>query len=247
MNVRWEPSVTGGGFASEGRRCGSPTGLELRFKVGVKCRLVPRDRSSCGRTLGVVKAFAYLTVVVLALIALGVGVSASRWEQRPSRGRARRSPKLSEFNGLLSFEYPSSWTANTYPEPLNMFASPVVFLSNEAMHAPCVTNGSTVTCSFPLTRLGSGGVLVEWSTIGHPGWTLAREPGRPISVHGHPGRESLVSGQGSCVSGTQEDITLVMVTEANIYEMDACLRGPDLARERSEIQAMIASTKIFQS
>jgi hypothetical protein len=28
--------------------------------------------------------------------------------------------------------------------------------------------------------------------------------------------------------------------------MDACLRGPDLARELSEIQAMIASAKILQ-
>ena len=186
------------------------------------------------------KAFAYITACVLAVIAIGIGASASRWDQ-----------KLSQFdNELVRFNYPSSWTADTFPKPdISMFSSAMVSLSNEAMHAPCVRDGSTVTCSLPLTGLGSGGVLVVWSADAFPGWTLAREPGRPVSVNGHAGKESSVSGRGSCVIGTQEDITLVVarIATANYYEMDACLRGPDLARERSDIQAMIASTKILRS
>ena len=50
-----------------------------------------RDTPSCTRTLGIVKAFAYLTAVVLAVIAIGVGASARRAGIRgPSRGRARQ-------------------------------------------------------------------------------------------------------------------------------------------------------------
>jgi hypothetical protein len=34
--------------------------------------------------------------------------------------------------------------------------------------------------------------------------------------------------------------------ESNFFEVNVFLSGPDLARERSDVRAMIASTKILQ-
>jgi len=60
-------------------------------------------------------------------------------------------------------------------------------------------------------------------------------------------RNNLVSYK-YCASGTEEGVILVVARTFpdNYYEMDACLRGPELGREASEIQAMIASTKVLQ-
>ena len=183
------------------------------------------------------KGFGYLTAVVLAVIAIGIGVSATDWSQN-----------LSQFtNQDLRFSYPSSWTADTYQE-VSSFSSAEVFLSNEAMHAPCVTVTNGFTCSPPVNGLGSDGVFVEWDEFGFPQWTLAREHGKTVTVDGHPGKEAIFSGRGSCVSGTQQGVTLVIARTVpdNFYAMTACLRGPDLVRERAEVDAMVASTRIVE-
>jgi hypothetical protein len=46
----------------------------------------------------------------------------------------------------------------------------------------------------------------------------------------------------------QQDINVVIARtdERAFYRMVACLSGPDLSREHSEVQAMLASTKILQ-
>ena len=183
------------------------------------------------------KAFAYLAATVLVAIAIGVGVSASTWNQ-----------KLTKFNDqFLRFDYPASWSAREPDQGVVTSINELVFLSNERMHAPCVTRGTAVTCSYLLKRLSAGGILVDWEENGLPGWTLDEAAGYPISVDGHRGKESVLYWQGSCVSGTEQDIAVVIVRSAadNYYEMNACLRGPDLADEQSEIQAMLASAKVL--
>ena len=82
---------------------------------------------------------------------------------------------------------------------------------------------------------------------GAPGWTLAYEPGLPILVNGHAARESVVSKHPSCVGDTQQEVSVAIAwtVQDNYYEMIACLSGPDLGRERSEVQAMLASTHIL--
>ncbi len=194
----------------------------------------------------VVKAFVYLTVAVLVAIAIGVAISSSTW-QKP----IRFNNKLTQFDSqLLRFEYPSSWSAETYQDG-SSFSNAIVFLSNKTIHTPCVRHnnavGYSVTCHAPLSRLGYDGVLVEWSSNGFPGRTLAKQSGQPISVSGHPGKESVVPEQ-FWVRGTPQYITVVIArtTAWNFYEANVSLSGPDLARERSEVQAMIASSKILQ-
>jgi hypothetical protein len=207
-----------------------------------------RDTPSCTRTLGIVKAFAYLTAVVLAVIAIGVGASAPSWNQRPFTGPSPsgRLVKLSQFtDSALRFDYPSSWRAAVLAADTT-FSTGLVFLSHEADPRCAAVYGITV--SIPRCGLGPDGVLVEWSFDGFPGWTLAREPGQPVLVDGRPGKESFVPASRYCASGTEEGVILVVARTFpdNYYEMDACLRGPELGREASEIQAMIASTKVLQ-
>ena len=181
---------------------------------------------------------------MLAVIGVGIGVSAPNW-QKPST--PIHNVRLSEFkDSSLRFDYPSSWTAAVIPDS-TMFTSAVVFLSHEANPRSAARYGITRPVSLPGCGLGPDGVLVEWSLGGFPLWTLARTPGQRVTVDGQPAKESSVSGGGSCVTGTQESVTLLIARPVlyNFYEMNSCLRGPDLPQERSEIQAMIASAKIF--
>lgn len=189
-----------------------------------------RDTPSCTRTLGIVKAFAYLTAVVLAVIAIGVGASAPSWNQRPFTGPSPsgRLVKLSQFtDSALRFDYPSSWRAAVLAADTT-FSTGLVFLSHEADPRCAAVYGITV--SIPRCGLGPDGVLVEWSFDGFPGWTLAREPGQPVLVDGRPGKESFVPASRYCATGTEEGVILVVARTFpdNYYEMDGCLRGPEL-------------------
>ncbi|MGA2528993.1 MAG: RNA polymerase sigma factor [Acidimicrobiales bacterium] len=155
---------------------------------------------------------------------------------------------LSQFkDSSLRVDYPSGWNAVVLRED-TMFSLPLVYLSHEANPRCSAPYGITRPDPLPQCGLGSDGVLVEWSENGFPGWTFSRQPGKRVTVDGQPGKERVVSGGENCVTGTQQSVTLVVARTApdNWYEMDACLRGPDLAREHSEIQAMIASAKILQ-
>ena len=123
-----------------------------------------------------VKGFAYLTAAVLVVIAIGVGVNASTW-QKP----IQFSNKLTQFNNqYLRFEYPASWTAETYKE-VSSFTDSLVFLSNRELHAPCVSLGNSggYTCSYPLSRLGYDGVLVNGWPTALPGGPLRTSLGCP--------------------------------------------------------------------
>lgn len=164
--------------------------------------------------------------------------------------------ELAQFSDqLLRFDYPSDWNAQVYQDSVDIGSSParaLVFLSNETVHAPCTEHverlGSKLTCSTAVSGLRPDGVFVEWTTKAWFKWTLAAAPGRSIHIDEHLGKIAVVSGRGSCVRGTQQDVTVVIPRGVvhNYFEMNACLRGPKLARERSEVLAMVASTKILQ-
>jgi hypothetical protein len=153
--------------------------------------------------------------------------------------------ELAQFkNAELSFAYPASWRARTYTE-ISSFTRAEVFLSNDAMHRPCVTHGTLTTCRPVLARLGPGGVLVEWSANGYPTWSLAHAPGKRITVDGRAAKESVATARQDCPTATEREITVVISrpgSSNNYYEMTACLRGPAVAQERSDVQAMIRST-----
>ena len=188
---------------------------------------------------------ALFVVAVLAVIGIGIGVSASSWQKPSTPARGAGFSEFKDF--LLRFDYPSGWKAVVLRED-TMFSSPLVYLSHEANPRCSAPYGITRSDPLPQCGLGSDGVLLEWSENGIPTWTFAREIGRQVTIDGQPGKERTVSGSANCVTGTQQSVTLVIARTVpdNWYEMDACLRGPDLSGERSEIQAMIASAKILQ-
>ena len=173
-------------------------------------------------------------------------------------GDTRRSTYDSEG---VRFEYPSCWTAATYEDEETSFSDALVDLSNQTMHAPCTTTTSTPVrpvpggpvkiriCHLAVSKLARHGILVVWSAVGFPGWSLDRDPGTPLTVGGHPAREQ-ISGRSMLTStmcgsiGADESISVAVAETApdNYYDMTACRAGPDTAAAASQIRAMLAST-----
>jgi hypothetical protein len=129
------------------------------------------------------------------------------------------------------------------------FSSVIVFLSNQKLHAPCITaktpDGSSTRCGWPVSRLKPDGVLAEWSASGSPSWRIDDAPGASRMIGGMTARVQ-VTRPGSCEAiGGRETITAV-VTEAvpdNYYSFVGCLRGPNLARTTSSMMSSLRSTQ----
>jgi hypothetical protein len=153
----------------------------------------------------------------------------------------------------VRFVHPSCWATAHFPEPPEAFSTPLVDLSNQAMHGPCTTIPSTPggsVCGRPVTSLAPGGILVLWTSDGHPGWSLDTEPGSSLTVGGRPARE-VVTGPGEVCRpvGADRSITVVVSSTPSddFYTMTACLKGPGLSRLVSEVRAMVASTTFTDS
>src|SRR5579872_685429 len=140
----------------------------------------------------------YLLVTVLVIgSGLGIGLGLS---EAPATSSATHQPsgcsliKTFDRDGLR-FHYPSCWTS-AYYEEFAAFFSPIVDLSDQAMHKPCHQvpsdqPGTSVVCGEPVNQLQPGHVLVVWLDVGQPGLNLSKVPGRPLSIGGRPGRETV--------------------------------------------------------
>lgn|ERR1700678_702229 len=149
----------------------------------------------------------------------------------------------------LSFSYPASWRSGTWTNDVSSFSASIVFLSTSPMTAPCTATRSpgriTTSCGYPVRGVQAGGIVVSWSVNGFP--TVAHAPKGNATVAGLPALETR-SKPGWCVTlGGSEAITVKIWPSASAggwYEMDACLRGPDLAQHRTEISAMLKSVRV---
>lgn len=161
--------------------------------------------------------------------------------------KAAGSPTMAHFTDCyLSFSYPSTWRAETYVE-VSSFTNALVFLSPQTMHPPCVTvhkSTETITsCGQPFGHLAPGGVLVEWWVDGFLDWSLAKAPGRPITVGGRRAKEALTKAVSACPAGAAQRLTVEVARQVphNLYEMTACLSSRALAAERAQVQAMLGT------
>lgn len=152
---------------------------------------------------------------------------------------------LYRATNVLGFEHPACWATVHYRETSSSSSS-LVDLSNQQMHNPCkqVFRPKTgIVCTWPLGRMKARGVLVMWSTNGSPGWTLAKAPGRSITVGGREAHEQ-VARPGLCSSiGGQESISvdIAAASTSNYDAMTACLRGPGLTQTVAEVNRMLSS------
>ncbi len=129
---------------------------------------------------------------------------------------------------------------------MSSFSDLIVYLSNAPLHDPCTTIGGTTTCGRPLAKLRPGDVLVSWNNVGFP--HVGPEIPHPnTTIGGQPADlEATRPGDGMCTSlGQDETVTAdIARPQGNHYEMVACLRGPNLARNEALVRQMLASTRV---
>ncbi len=194
----------------------------------------------------------------LAILGLCLGVvvgcgGAATDQSTPMAGSTEAVPLATFASHGFSFRYPASWRTRTFGLS-SSFSSPLVYLSNEPMHHPCVHHhfghGETsVRCSRPLDRLGPGGVLVSWTENGSPTWKFADAKGRPLMVGGDPAKLG-TSLEGCPGLGAARGLDLVVKrtgAESNWYELRACMAGPDPAPNEEAVRALITSTRLVGS
>ncbi len=154
-----------------------------------------------------------------------------------------KSPTLTSYSGLyVSFSYPAGWKALRFRRPLELHSFPLVYLSTQAIHSPCTTQGSQTTCGWPLEHLQPGGVLAVWQVPYAPpcAGCASGRTGTTVRIGGRSATRQVKSG-GACRAIGADRTIDVMVK--NSVEFMACLRGPNLAQNERRVDALLRSTQ----
>lgn len=187
-----------------------------------------------------------LLICAAALLALGALTSACGGGTDSQAATNPDPPLVKYSNSLLSFTHPATWKAYPFQWAGELHFRPMVYLSTQAVHDPCSTQGNTTSCGFPVSQLEPGGVLVTWNASSPPATGFGA--GSHITVDGHPARRNDTAG-GMCSSiGADRTIDVLIQTRpfpSTPTELTACLRGPGLAQEEQSVDALLASTKLL--
>ena len=182
------------------------------------------------------------TIAVVSILALS-GCSSS-----PPATAGARSGSTHYVGKRLAFTYPAQWLHYEY-SVVSSFSSAIVFLSTEGLHDPCTRTATTTSCGWPLDRLGTGGILIEWSANAFPGWTLAAERGTSTTIAGRPAKVRTES-PGDCASiGAQVSVTAFIerpLNTYNWYQMLACVNGPNAGVAERQLMTMLATVRLIQ-
>lgn len=171
------------------------------------------------------------------------------------------APLAHYADAVLSFDYPASWMVSHYQYVSN-FYMPIVYLSTQPTHDPCVRTGDSTSCGDPISSLKSGKVLVVWSAWGFPGWNLNVVRGSPLQVGGRPAKWEALrppvptpnprvprSRQAGCAAmGGDESVTVWVARPGanNAYTLTACLRPANLGEAESDLRALLDSTRFTE-
>jgi hypothetical protein len=178
-------------------------------------------------------------IAATALLASACGGGGS------SQTAAKDSP-LQKYSGqYVSFDYPAAWKALRFRRPVELHSFPLVYLSTQAIHSPCSTQGNVTTCGWPLTRLQPGGVLAVWQLPYAPPCPGCSGPaGKLVRIGGRSATRQVVAGGACRAIGADRTIE---VTVKNSVEFIACLRGPNLSQNERQVDALLKSTQFPQS
>jgi hypothetical protein len=167
------------------------------------------------------------------------GSASSAHDASTSQLRSAAQPDVLELVRLttyrghgITFMYPASWRHRHRGFSTTM-TSPIVDLGTQPMVDPCVHSGNSTRCLFPVRHLDRGGVVVMWST----GGGLIDPAHSPV-----PGVHVKTLRPGCRSLGGAEEITAsVVLRGGRVYEVAACLRGPDVAAHERAVRAMLES------
>lgn len=179
-----------------------------------------------------------------ALVAL-VAVTSGCGGGTNAQASAKTDPKpVTYSNSLLSFSHPAAWKAYPFRWAGELHFRPMVYLSTQPVQDPCSTKGNTTSCGFPVKQLEPGGVLVTWNASNPPAFALGS--GSRVQVDGRDARRVDTAG-GICRRiGADRTVDLLIAARplpSTPTEFTACLRGPGLAQEEKNVEALLASTK----
>jgi hypothetical protein len=164
---------------------------------------------------------------------------------------AKPVPLSTYRNSFMTFRYPATWSPSVW-QTTELHFHPMLYLSTQPTHNPCRTSaavggGTSITCGAAVDRLAPGGVVVVWENRGYPGTTLADLPGRSTRIDGRPAKIS-TQRPGNCRGvGADEEISVAVArpVPSNWTSIDACLRGPGLAEQERQVQALLGSTRFL--
>jgi hypothetical protein len=184
----------------------------------------------------------------LRVVACVVGIAATATLASACGGGARpqaaaKSPPLTSYSGsYVSFSYPAGWKSLRFQRPLELHSFPLVYLSTQAIHSPCTTQGSRTTCGWPLKHLQPGGVLAVWQVPYAPpcAGCASGQAGTTLRIGGRSATRQVKAG-GVCRTIGADRTIDVMVK--NSVEFMACLRGPNLAQNERRVDALLRSTQ----
>jgi hypothetical protein len=141
---------------------------------------------------------------------------------------------------LVTFTFPSAW--NAIREPYGRADRVAIATLGPMTLPPC----SWVQCGiWPAIRLEPDAIVVSVWASNNADLTLAAAPGDSIKVAGGPANlASSPADQGCAAIGGQEQLAAFVPSDPTggyLYELDACLRGPDLAANERRFREILDS------
>lgn len=191
-------------------------------------------------------------VVAAVAVLLVVGACSGRDQDRLAVNHGVPALVVYRADGL-AFGHPASWHPATFSaqeqdhsRPSGA-ATPLVFLSDQPMHAPCHATSDGRACGLPVDQLQPGGVLLEWSVTRYaPGRPpLLTPPTTSLGVSGR--RVTQKVGTGGDCTGTEANTTTTAIIDRGdgaAYLLLACLRGSEADGNQAIVQAMISTVNV---
>jgi hypothetical protein len=138
----------------------------------------------------------------------------------------------------------------TFPSEWQSLRSPVWTGDRYAVAVlgpgPLSNCANWTTCgTWPKGVLSPNGLVLSIWSRNLEGWRLETADGAPITIAGQAAKLAVGPADSGCSAIGGEETMTAVVTGAfgppNFYEIDACLRGPDLATNERVVRNMLAS------
>jgi hypothetical protein len=179
-------------------------------------------------------------------------VTASTIPKAPLTRAGRVVESTRHFGGKaygVSFDYPATWHEAPYTDISGSLGSPLVFLSNATLHAPCIHTSprpgvTSITCGYPIKALARGQFLVTWSIYAHMGdGPQLAHPNTTINGTPAEVRAGIPRGCGR-IHGQEILIATLARDKFHYVEMVACARAPGLAATEALVRRMLRSVHV---
>jgi hypothetical protein len=188
------------------------------------------------------------SLLSLAAIAAAVA-STSACGGGKDASSAQRAPLVRYANDYLTFRHPSTWKAYPFRWGGALHFQPMLYVSTQPVRNPCQTSGNATVCKWPVRHLQPDGVLIAWENRGFPGWSLRTQPGESVRIGGRAAKRAAVR-PGACAAIGGEltiEVAIARPMASNWTEATACVRGPHLAANERQLDALLASTRFLAS